>query len=83
MRGLAALLGIAAVVAIVALVANGSNSPSTPAGCIRIEVASTMGGGSTQLCGQTARHFCLSPAADDEQSYLAKCRDAGYPVRSQ
>lgn len=82
-RVFAALLGIAVAVAIVVLVTNGSHSPSTPAGCLRIEVGSTMGGGTTQLCGQTARHFCLSSAAGDEQGYLAKCRDAGYAVRSQ
>jgi hypothetical protein len=82
-RVFAGLLGVAVAVAIVVLVTNGSHSPSTPAGCLRIEVGSTMGGGTTQLCGQTARHFCLGPAADDEQGYLAKCRDAGYPVRSQ
>jgi hypothetical protein len=79
----AGLLAVAAVAAVVFFVSNGSNSPSTPAGCIRIEVGSTMGGGSTQLCGQTAASFCLSPAAHDEQSYLAKCRTAGHPVRPQ
>ncbi len=82
-RAAAVLLGGAVIAAVIVLVANGSNSPSTPAGCLRIEVGSTMGGGTTQLCGETARHFCLSPAAGDEQSYLAKCRDAGYAVRSQ
>ena len=82
-RVFGALLGIAVAVAIVVLVTNGSHSPSTPAGCLRIEVGSTMGGGTTQLCGQTARRFCLSPAADGDQGYLAKCRDAGYPVRPQ
>jgi hypothetical protein len=80
---LSALLAAAIAVAVVVFVSNGSSSPATPAGCIRIEVGSTMGGGTTQLCGQTAARFCHSPAAHDEQDYLAKCRDAGYAVRPQ
>ena len=82
-RGFAAIVALAVAASIVALVANGSSSPSVPTGCIRIEVGSTMGGGTTQLCGRTAREYCLSSAAHDEQSYLGKCRDAGYPVRPQ
>jgi hypothetical protein len=75
---LSALLAAILAFAIVVFVSNGSSSPTTPAGCIRIEVGSTMGGGTTQLCGQTAARFCRSSAALDEQSYLAKCHDAGF-----
>jgi hypothetical protein len=79
-RILLAILGIAAVAAIIVFVANGSSSPATPPGCIRLEVGSTMGGGTTQLCGKTAENFCRSPAAHGEQGFLAKCREAGYSV---
>ena len=82
-RVVAALVGVAALAAIVVFVSNGSSAPSTPPGCIRIEVGSTMGGGTTRFCGRTARDFCGSPAAHAEQGYLAKCREAGYPVTPQ
>lgn len=78
---LSALLAAAVVAAI--LVSLGSSSSPTPAGCFRIEVGSTMGGGSTQLCGKTAENFCHSPAAHGDEGYLAKCRDAGFSVTPQ
>ena len=62
------------------IVAFGSSSPATPAGCIHLEVGSTMGGGATQLCGKTAENFCRGPAAHADQGYLGKCREAGIPV---
>ena len=62
------------------IVAFGSSSPSTPAGCIHLEVGSTMGGGGTQLCGRTAENFCRGPVAHSDQGYLGKCREAGIPV---
>jgi hypothetical protein len=74
----AALVGIAVIASII--VAIGSSSPSTPSSCIRLEVGSTMGGGTTTLCGGAAAKFCRGPAAHGEQGYLAKCREAGYRV---
>jgi hypothetical protein len=78
-----ALLGLAIVAAIIVFVSNGSSSPSTPAGCVRIEVGSTMGGGTTTYCGKTARNFCAGPAGHAEQGFLAKCREAGIPTEPQ
>ncbi len=74
--GLLVMAGIAA-----AIVAIGSSNPSTPAGCIRIEVPSTMGASASTLCGDRAASFCRSPAAHSpplNQTALPKCRDAGY-----
>jgi hypothetical protein len=83
-RIVAVVGGLVAVAVIVSvIVAIGASSPATPAGCIKLEVASTMGGGATQLCGNTAREFCASPAAHHEQGYLAKCRGQGYAVTPQ
>jgi hypothetical protein len=78
-RGSIALAAIATV--IVVIVAIGSSSPSTPAGCIHVELPSTMGGAVSDLCGDTAREFCQSPAAHTEplnHTALPKCRDAGF-----
>lgn len=80
----AALLGAAAIAAVI--VALGTSSPKTPPGCIHVELPSTMGGVSSDLCGNTARQFCLGPAANSEPlntQVQPKCRDAGYPVRAQ
>ena len=79
-----ALLAIAAVATvIVAIATSGNGTTGTPlgAGCIRIEVPSTMGGSSSDLCGSKAASFCQSPAANSpplNQTALPKCRDAGY-----
>jgi hypothetical protein len=78
-----ALLAVAAIAATAVFVANGSSSPTVAPGCLRIEVGSTMGGGATTLCGHAARNFCGSSAAQAEQGFLAKCREAGYPVRAE
>jgi hypothetical protein len=80
----AALLA-AATVAVV-IVAIGSSSPATPPGCIRVELPSTMGGVSSDICGDTARQFCLGPAANSEPldtQVQPKCRAAGFAVRAQ
>jgi hypothetical protein len=78
-RVVAALVAAAAVATvIVAIVTSG---PSTPAGCIRLDVPSTMGGGSPQFCGSAARTFCGSSAAHQpplNSSALPKCREAGF-----
>jgi hypothetical protein len=75
----AGLLAIAAVIA--AIVAIGSSNPSLPAGCIRVDLPSTMGGGTPQLCGKTASSFCASEVAHSRplnETVLPKCREAGY-----
>jgi hypothetical protein len=75
----AGALGALAVIAAV-IVAIGSSSPSTPAGCIHVELPSTMGAVASDLCGRTARQFCQSAAAHTEplnHTALPKCRDAG------
>ena len=78
-----ALLAIGAVAGVI--VAIGSSSPATPPGCIRVELPSTMGGVSSDLCGDTARRFCLGPAANSEPldtQVQPKCRDSGFAVRA-
>ena len=78
-RGSIALGAIAAVILVI--VAIGSSSRSTPAGCIHVELPSTMGGSVSDLCGNTAREFCQSTAAHTEplnHTALPKCRDAGF-----
>jgi hypothetical protein len=75
------LLAVAAIVAVA--LAIGASSPGTPAGCIRVDLPSTMGGGTPQLCESAARSFCLSTAANTpplRDTVLPKCRQAGYPV---
>jgi hypothetical protein len=75
----AGLLGVAAVAAIIVSIA--SSGPSLPAGCIQVEVPSTMGGSTTRFCGQDAASFCRSSAAHTpplNSTALPKCRDAGY-----
>jgi len=79
----AALLAVSAIAAVI--VAISSSSPGTPPGCIRVELPSTMGGVSSDLCGDTARRFCLGPAANSEPldtQVQPKCRDAGFAVRA-
>jgi hypothetical protein len=76
---LVAALGAAAVAAVV--VAIGSSSPATPAGCIRIEIPSTMGASASTLCGDKASSFCRSAAAHSEPlnaTALPRCRAAGF-----
>jgi hypothetical protein len=71
--------GLATIAAVI--VAISSSSPSTPAGCVHVELPSTMGAVASDLCGRTAREFCQSPAAHSEplnHTALPKCRDAGF-----
>ena len=78
-RVVAAVMGLAVVAAVI--VAIGSSSPSTPAGCIHVELPSTMGAVASNLCGDTARQFCHSSAAHSEplnHTALPKCREAGF-----
>jgi hypothetical protein len=76
-----ALLAAACVAG--AIVAFGSSSEPTPAGCIRVELPSTMGASASTLCGDRATSFCRSPAAHSaplNATALPKCRDAGFSV---
>jgi hypothetical protein len=76
-----ALLAVAGAAAVV--VAIGTGSPGTRAGCIRVDLPSTMGGGTPQLCNSAAASFCRSDAANApplNDTALPKCRRAGYPV---
>ena len=75
----AGLLAAAAVATVIVVIA--TSSPSTGAGCIRVDLPSTMGGGTPELCGDSARSFCSSPVAHQRPlnaTALPKCRDAGY-----
>jgi hypothetical protein len=74
--GLVALAAVAAVIAAI-----GTSSPTAAAGCVRVDLPSTMGGGTPQLCGSAAKSFCRSEAANSpplNQTALPKCRQAGY-----
>ena len=79
----AGLLAVAAIAA--TILAVGSSGPSTAAGCIRVDLPSTMGAVSPELCGNAAREFCTSRAANTEpleHTALHKCREAGLPTGS-
>jgi hypothetical protein len=83
-RGVLWALAVAVVATVVVAIAtrdNGTSGSPLAAGCIRIEVPSTMGGSASDLCGTTARQFCASTAAHTEpleQTALPKCRAAGF-----
>ena len=88
-RVVIALLGVAAIATvIVAIATSGNGTSGTPLGegCIRVELPSTMGGVASDLCGKTAKEFCLSPAANSEpldKQVQPKCRDQGYAIAPQ
>ena len=75
-------LAVGAIAAIVLVIVSiGSSSPGTPAGCVHVELPSTMGAVASDLCGRTAREFCQSSAAHTEplnHTALPKCRAAGF-----
>jgi hypothetical protein len=82
------LAGIAVATVVVAIATrdNGTSGQPLRAGCIRVEMPSTMGGGSSDLCGSTARQFCTSSAANTEPlvgTAVPKCRAAGYATAPQ
>jgi hypothetical protein len=85
-RIIAGLLGAAAIATVVVAIAtkeNGTSGSPLRAGCIRAEMPSTMGGGTSDICGDSARAFCLSPAANSEPLAVQiqpKCRDKGYAI---
>jgi hypothetical protein len=86
-RAVVALIAAATIAAIVvALATSGGGGGQLGAGCIRIEVPSTMGGSASDLCGDRAASFCRSPAAHDaplDATALPRCRAAGYPAAPQ
>jgi hypothetical protein len=84
-RAIAALVGIAVGATIVVLIATNGGS-GTAAGCVNVDVPSTMGGSAIHACGKDAADFCRGPVAHDPSlrgSALPKCRDAGYAVAPQ
>jgi hypothetical protein len=88
-RIVAALLAVAAIGTVIVAIAtsgNGTSGTALGAGCIRVELPSTMGGVASDLCGKTAREFCLSHAANSEpldNQVQPKCRDEGYAIAPQ
>lgn len=88
-RAVLALLAVAAVAAtVVVIAASGNGTSGTPLapGCIRIEVPSTMGGGTSDFCGARAASFCRGRATHEpplDATALPKCRAAGYSVAPQ
>ena len=75
----AGLLAAGAIAAIIVAIA--TSSPPIPAGCIQVEVPSTMGAGTSRFCGGAAADFCRSEAANSpplNATALPKCRQAGY-----
>jgi hypothetical protein len=83
-RVVLAVLVMAAVATVIVAIAtrdNGTSGSPLAAGCIRIEVPSTMGGSASDLCGSQAASFCRSEAAHSpplDDTALPKCRDAGF-----
>jgi hypothetical protein len=86
-RALVGLLAGAALVGAVVLIATSSGSGSgtggtgSAAGCVNVDVPSTMGGSAIHACGKNAQTFCRGPLAhssDLRARALAACREAGY-----
>jgi hypothetical protein len=78
-RIVVALVAAAAVATVIVAIA--TSGPSTGPGCIRVDLPSTMGGGTPELCGSAARSFCTSPVVDKAPlngTALPECREAGY-----
>ena len=84
--GLIAVAAVATAIVAIATRDNGTSGTPLGEGCIRVELPSTMGGVASDLCGKTARAFCLSPAANSEPldtQVQPKCRDEGYAIAPQ
>jgi hypothetical protein len=76
-----AAIAVGTVIVAIATSGNGTSGSPLAAGCIRIEVPSTMGGSASDLCGAKAASFCTSSAAHSpplNATALPKCRDAGF-----
>jgi hypothetical protein len=83
-RIMAALVGIAVIATVIVAIVtrdNGTSGKPLESGCIRVELPSTMGASASDLCGNTAKEFCRSPAANSEPldvQVQPKCRAEGY-----
>ena len=75
LAGLAALAATGATAAGIAY----ATRPASPrqAGCVVVEVASTMGGARLANCGSAAHRFCLGQGRRDRR-IAAACRRQGY-----
>jgi hypothetical protein len=81
--GFGALLAFGVIAATIVAIA--TNGPETGKGCIRVDLPSTMGGSTPELCGSAARSFCAGPASHQaplSSTALPKCREAGIPVEA-
>jgi hypothetical protein len=76
------LLGVLAVVAVVAAIAAGiafatRSGSSSGAGCVVVDVPSTMGGARLRNCGKAAHDFCRTQGPRD-RLVAAACRKQGF-----
>jgi hypothetical protein len=77
-RLLAAVAAIAAIAALALAIAYAVHPAATSnAGCVVIDVPSTMGGASLRNCGAAARAFCHAQGKLDN-TIAAACRRQGY-----
>jgi hypothetical protein len=77
-RLLAAVAAIAAIAALALAIAYAVRPAATSnAGCVGIDVPSTMGGARLRTCGAAARAFCHTQGALDN-TIAAACRRQGY-----
>ena len=68
---------VAGAVAAAVVLATRSSSPSPAAGCLVVDVPSTMGGARLTECGAAARRFCLEQGKRDP-IVAAACRKQGF-----
>ncbi|HEX5851680.1 MAG TPA: hypothetical protein VFY36_01185 [Solirubrobacteraceae bacterium] len=77
---IAALLSCVAIALAALGVHAATNSSSARADCVKIEFASTLGGGELHACGGKARQVCAGGASSGEAAQLRDaCRRAGFP----
>lgn len=82
-RGVLALVGVAALVLVISLVAAG---PSSSHGCIYVTIPAATGAQEINQCGRAARETCASamrPGSFTAQAapvVATECRKAGLPV---
>jgi hypothetical protein len=68
---------LAAAVALAVYLSRGGSR--TRAGCLSVEIASTMGGTTLHPCGTAARRFCATNGRVS-QDVVAQCRALGYAL---
>ena len=81
-RVVLAITGVAVMAALVVFIATNGGS-GTAAGCVRVDVPSTMGGSGINACGDDAVKFCrgaLAHSTDLRARALPACREAGYAI---